>query len=68
MGQPGSLKSADVRTADQPFCADPELGEMVNHSFCALPPPQRERTIRMIQTIDALLGDAMAEQKQINPG
>ena len=68
VGQPGGLESADVRTADQPFCADPEPGQMVDHSFCALPPPQREGTIRVIQTIHAFLGDAMAEQKQINPG
>ena len=68
VGKPGGLESADVRTTDQPFCADPELGQMINHSFCALPPPQRERTIRVIQTTHALLGDAMAEQKQINPG
>ena len=68
VGQPGGLESADVGTADQSFCADPELGQMVDHSFCALPPPQRERTIRVIPTIHALLSDAMAEQKQINPG
>ena len=68
VGQPRGLKRADVGTANQPFCPNPELGQMVDHSFCALPPPQRERTIRVIQTIHALLGDAMAEQKQINPG
>ena len=67
VGQPGGLESADVGTADHSFCADSELGQMVDHSFCALPPPQRERTIRVIPTIHALLGNAMAEQKQINP-
>ena len=68
MGQPRGFQSTDVRTADQPFGADSELGQMVDHSFSALPAPQRERTIRVILTVDALLGDPMAEQKQINPG
>lgn len=68
MGQPRGFQSTGVGTADQPFCTDSEPGQIVDHSFSALPPPHRERTIRVILTLDALLGDAMAEQKQINPG
>lgn len=68
MGQVGSLKRAAVRTADQPFCPDPALGQMLDHSFGALPPPERERAVRVIQTMATLLGDAMAQQEQVNPG